>query len=160
VPRSRCQSKESLSCGSVSRSPGWWPPRAGLEDVLRDGSPRAWTPYKCLWVTESQTGAGAVGRPSARGQWKPRGGPDVATKEMSVWFSTSRSPEPRPLSSSCPRGAGNRPGFRIWGRAPTHRSSPLSFTLVPPGEVSEVVQDSAKSSLWVGDRTRTRYCLA
>lgn len=39
---------------------------------------------------------------------------------------------------------------------PPNRSSPPNSTLVPLGEVSEVVQDSVKSSLWVGYRTRTR----
>lgn len=107
---------------------------------------------------EIQTGAGAVGRPSAartmgassRSRCRNRGNVCLVRKRPET---ESHAP--------CPPGAGNRPGSQGQGKPLTHRTSPPNLTvvsgrLVPPSEVSEIVRNSPKSSLWVGCRTRAR----
>lgn len=68
-------------------------------------------------------------------------------------------PRATPPASLLPSGCEKSPRISGLGKSSYTHILPPNFTLVPPGEMSEVVQDSVKSLLSVGYRTRTRYCL-
>lgn len=74
-------------------------------------------------------------------------------------LSGSQHPEARatPPASLLPSGCRKAP--RISGLGKSSYPHPTLLWSHWEGCLSEVVQDSVKSSLWVGYRTRSRYCL-